>query len=318
MKRLLALLLALCLICGCSAKPVTAQGFAMDTILSVSLYQGGSQALAQEALSLADEAEARLSCHREGTEISRLNQEGSATLSPETAELLAFCLDMYAASSGALDIGLGGVSALWDFSAEQPSLPEESALLETLSHAGADGLRLDGNEATLLDPCMQLDLGAVAKGALADDMAALLRERGVTSFLLNLGGCLYLSGGKDGEPFRVGVEDPRQSGSMLGVLYLTEGAVSTSSGAQRGFTLDGVRYHHILDPKTGYPADAGLLSVTVVCPSGLLADALSTACFVLGEEGAAALLAQFPQASALLLLEDGSLRVLGSLDFEPA
>ena len=96
------------------------------------------------------------------------------------------------------------------------------------------------------------------------------------------------------------------------------GAVSASSGAQRGFTLDGVRYHHILDPKTGYPADAGLLSVTVVCPSGLLADALSTACFVLGEEGAAALLAQFPQASALLLLEDGSLRVLGSLDFEPA
>ena len=88
MKRLLALLLALFLLCGCSAKPVTAQGFAMDTILSVSLYQGGSQALAQEALSLADEAEARLSCHREGTEISRLNQEGSATLSPETAELL--------------------------------------------------------------------------------------------------------------------------------------------------------------------------------------------------------------------------------------
>lgn len=165
---------------------------------------------------------------------------------------------------------------------------------------------------------MQLDLGAVAKGALADDMAALLRERGVTSFLLNLGGCLYLSGGKDGEPFRVGVEDPRQSGSMLGVLYLTEGAVSTSSGAQRGFTLDGVRYHHILDPKTGYPADAR----AAVGDRGLSQRPVGRRAFHrllrAGRGGRRRAAGAIPQASALLLLEDGSLRVLGSLDFEPA
>ncbi len=317
MKRSCALLLFLCLLLsGCKAQTAEAQGFAFDTILTVRLF-GGGEALAQEALSLADAAERRLSCHLDGTEIAALNAGGEVTLSASTADLLALSLDVYDKSGGALDIGLGGVSALWDFKSVPPALPDEDALEEALSHAGADKLALDGARAHLTDPQAQIDLGAVAKGALADEMAAFLTEEGVSSFLLDLGGCICVRGGKDGAPFRIGVEDPRDGG-ILGVVSLQSGVASTSSGAQRGFTLDGKRYHHILDPSTGYPAEAGLLSVTVFSDSGALADALSTACFVLGEEGAAELLALYPGTSALLLTDKGETRIIGEVAFTPS
>jgi len=311
-------LLSVLILGGCVRKPVSAEGFALDTILRVTLYDGDGS-LALSALALADETESRLSCHRAGTEISALNQSGSAVLSKETADLLRRCLSVYEQSGGALDIGLGAVSALWDFTAETPALPDEDALAEALAHAGADKLTLTGSTARLSDPNMQVDLGAAAKGELADDMAAFLRENGCRSFLLNLGGSLYASGGKDGAPFVFGIEDPRKAGSLLGTLRLTDGAVATSSSAQRGFTINGVRYHHILDPETGRPADAGVLSATVVCRNGLDADLLSTACYVLGAEGAKALLAEhYPDASAILLLDDGTIETVGRADFVPA
>ncbi len=319
MKRALAFFLLLALLLGgCAEKPVSAEGFALDTILRVTLYDG-EESLALSALALADEMEARLSCHRAGTEISELNQSGSAALSKETADLLRRCLSVYAQSGGALDIGLGAVSTLWDFTAETPTLPDEDALADALAHAGADKLSLSGNTARLADPNMQVDLGAAAKGELADNMAAYLRENGCRSFLLNLGGSLYASGGKNGAPFVFGIEDPRKAGSLLGTLRLTDGAVATSSSAQRGFTLNGVRYHHILDPKTGWPAQAGVLSATVVCENGLDADLLSTACYVLGAEGAKALLTKhYPNAAAILLLDDGTIETIGQADFVPA
>ena len=131
------------------------------------------------------------------------------------------------------------------------------------------------------------DLGAVAKGFAAREAEAAIRDAGGTSAMLDLGGNVTVIGAKeDGSPWRVAVKDPRDTGSYLCVLALTDVTLSTSGGYERYFEEDGVRYHHIIDPETGYPADSGLLSVTVVSADHLLADALSTALFVAGPEEA--------------------------------
>ena len=162
-----------------------------------------------------------------------------------------------------------------------------------------------------LPPGMQLDLGAVGKGIACDRVRAYLNSRPqITGAVVAVGGSVVTYGQKpDGSPWKVAIVHPREEGNYLGVLSLTgEQFVSTSGDYERYVTVDGVRYHHILDPATGYPARSGLCSVTIVCGSGLLADALSTACFVLGSEQGLDLAKSYG-AEALLVEEDGTLRM---------
>lgn len=218
-------------------------------------------------------------------------------------------------SGGALDVTLGSLSRLWNLDELAVSaadgevhIPDYGQIQSALENTGFEQVRL--SEGTLTLPAgMQLDLGAVGKGVACDRVSAYLHSRPqVTGAVVAVGGSVVTYGKKpDNSPWKVAVMHPREEGNYLGVLTLTgEHYISTSGDYERYVMVDGVRYHHILDPSTGYPARSGLCSVTIVCDSGLQADALSTACFVLGAERGLALAEKYG-AEALFVDEDGVL-----------
>ena len=289
-RRGLCLAAALALLTGCVPSPQVRPAaerafFAMDTVMTLRLYEGGDEALLDEAEARVRELEALWSVTDEGSEIYALNRDGEAELSRSTADLLGGALDLCERTGGALDVSVYPVLRAWGFTTGEYAVPGEEAIAALLPLVDYTQVELNGSTASLPDG-MEIDLGSVAKGRTGDQLSALLREQGVTSALLDLGGNIQTIGAKpDGSPWRVGVRDPGGGGN-IGVVQVTDMAVVTSGGYERYFEQDGVRYWHILDPKTGRPARSGLASVTVVGESGLLCDALSTALFVMGREEA--------------------------------
>ena len=319
--RLCALLLALLLaLPGCApAQPLERTFFAMDTVMTLRLYQGGDGSLLDRAEARVRELEAQWSVTEENSEICALNRGGRAELSPETAELLGAALDMCRRTDGALDISTYPVLRAWGFTTGEYSVPGGEAIAALLPLVDYGRVALEAGAAAL-PPGMEIDLGSVAKGYTGDALAALLKQGGADSALLDLGGNIQAVGSKpDGSPWRVAIRDPAGDGN-IGVVEVADQAVVTSGGYERYFEEDGVRYWHIIDPATGWPARSGLASVTVVGESGLLCDGLSTALFVMGREGALEHWRQHRDFEAVLVSEDGSVTITAGLEerFTPA
>ena len=293
MKRLAALGLALVLLAGCAPAPAQAVPaaestfFAMDTVMTLRLYEGEDETLLDQAEDRVKELEALLSVTDPDSEIYALNHTGTAELSPETADLLDTALGMCERTGGALDISIYPILRAWGFTTGEYSVPGEEAIAALLPLVDYTKVEHGGRSAALPEG-MEIDLGSVAKGYTGDVLAGYLKENGVTSALLDLGGNIQAVGAKpDGSPWRIGIRDPEGDGN-IGVVEVIDQAVITSGGYERYFEEDGVRYWHILDPKTGAPARSGLVSVTVIGDSGTVCDALSTALFVMGREKAVA------------------------------
>ena len=326
MKRLISLLLALLLLGGCApapAQPATERTFfAMDTVMTLRLFSGGEEELLAQAEAQVREMEALWSVTDGDSEIYALNHRGTAELSPRTAELLARALELCGRTGGALDLSIYPVLRAWGFTTGEYAIPDEAALAALLPLVDYRRISLDGTSAALAEG-MEIDLGSVANGCAGDMLAAFLREKGVTSATLDLGGNIQTVGARpDGSPWRIGVRDPAGEGN-LGTVEVIDRAVVTSGGYERYFEQDGARYWHILDPATGAPARSGLASVTVVGGSGLVCDALSTALFVLGREGALDFWQENGQAldfELVLVGEDGSVTCTAGLEaaFTPA
>ena len=321
-KRMFAFLLAplLLLPYGCApAQPLERTFFAMDTVMTLRLYEGGDENTLDQAEARVRELEAQWSVTEENSEICALNRGGRAELSPETAELLGAALDMCRRTDGALDISTYPVLRAWGFTTGEYSVPGGEAIAALLPLVDYGRVALEAGAAAL-PPGMEIDLGSVAKGYTGDALAALLKQGGAASALLDLGGNIQAVGSKpDGSPWRVAVRDPAGDGSV-GVVEVVDQAVVTSGGYERYFEEDGVRYWHIIDPATGWPARSGLTSVTVVGESGLLCDGLSTALFVMGREGALEHWRQHRDFEAVLVSEDGSVTITAGLEgrFTPA
>ncbi|MDE6280512.1 MAG: FAD:protein FMN transferase [Oscillospiraceae bacterium] len=320
MRRLFALCLAFILLAGCApaqARP-TAEDifFAMDTVMTLRLYEGGDEALLDEAEDRVKELEALWSVTDEGSEIYALNRDGAAELSPETADLLATALGMCERTNGALDISIYPVLRAWGFTTGEYSIPTEAELAALLPLVDYAKVEWDGVRAALPEG-MEIDLGSVAKGYTGDELSHLMKENGVTSAMLDLGGNIQTVGAKpDGSPWRVGIRDPERDGN-LGVVEIIDQAVVTSGGYERYFEENGVRYWHILDPKTGSPARSGLVSVTVVGDCGAVCDALSTALFVMGRERAVDFWLRHGSElgfELVLVEEDGSVTITKGLE----
>lgn len=275
-------------------KSVNQSDIAMGTIVSASIYTTGSEEkgtqLASDIFSKLKEIEKNYISWRESeSEIAAVNESAGNSagvkITGKMEEFLIHTLEIAQKSNGALDPTIGEVSRLWDIDGENPRVPTEEEINALLKKDGYKNV-ICSNQKVQLEKNTSIDLGAVGKGIGCDEAKVLLEQQGnVTGAVISVGGSILTYGEKeDGSPWSVAVTDPLHSGeSYMGVLTLEgENYVSTSGNYEKYFEQDGVRYHHILNPSTGYPAESGLISVTVVTDNGLLSDGLSTACFVLG------------------------------------
>ena len=311
-KRLLALLLAALTAlsltaCGAEEQPVTSQIFAMDTVMDFAVYGENAQAALTAASQEINALEQRLSRTRAGSEISTLNETGSAELSDETVQLLQSALALSDETGGAFDITIAPLVTAWGITSDTPRVPSQEEIASLLPLVGSEHVHIDGNRGTLDAGC-SVDLGGIAKGYASDRVAQIFREQGVTG-TASLGGNVYVSGKKsDGSAWRVAVRDPQNTDDYAAVLALEDVFAITSGGYQRNFTAsDGTVYQHILNPKTGCPVQSDLLSVTIVSDSGTLADACSTALYVMGEQEAVNFWRQTGGFEMVLITADGRL-----------
>lgn len=279
------LLTLLLLLSACGAKkPAELSFLAMDTYVELKAYGENGD----EFLSLANEETLRLetlcSAHSEKSALYRLNS-GENVRDPELEELIARALDISRETGGAFDPTLLPLSRLWGFGGGSVTLPEDGEISLALESAGYEKVSFSASGAVELNGT-QLDLGGIAKGLAADSFADLARETGVESAFGSFGGTVCAVGTKPGgDKWKVALRDPLSDG-FAAVIEVDSACVSTSGAYERYFTYQGKLYHHILDPKSGRPAESDLLSVTVADPSGTRADALSTALFVMGEDRA--------------------------------
>lgn len=262
--------------------------FAMDTYMSLTAYGDNAEAALDKASERIMELESLLAVNSEKSDVWKINNSNGNTvqISDDTAEIISSAIE-YGDSTGTLDITIYPVLKEWGFTAKDYKIPDDGRLTELLENVDYSNIKLDGNNISIPENYM-IDLGAVAKGYTGDEVIAELRENGVESAIISLGGNVQALGLKpDGSQWNVSVIDPFMPDSSMCVVSVGEKAVVTSGSYERYFTGDnGKNYWHIIDKTDGYPADNGLVSVTIIGDSGIMCDALSTALFIAGTEKA--------------------------------
>ena len=291
--------------------------FAMDTYMTVTAYGEKAQDAVDAAEAEIERLDTLLSTGNADSEIVKLNEQKSATLSEDGGYLVKRALELNKETDGAFDIAIYPVMEAWGFPIQNFRVPSADELTGLLKHVDAAKISYDKDtrEISFEDDQMKIDLGGIAKGYTSSRIMDIFKENGITSGLVNLGGNVQALGTKtDGSNWRVAVQSPDDTEDYLGVLSIRDKAVITSGGYERYFEQDGVTYHHIIDPKTGYPAENGLVSVTIVSSDGTLADGLSTSLFIMGEEKAAEFWkAHSNEFEAIFATDDGTIYVTEGL-----
>lgn len=336
-----SLCLAVCLTAcgGSSPEPVSQDGYYLDTICSVSVYRmkagDGSvkaasgmkdeaNAAIEEAFAECRELEALLSRTRADSDVSRINDaKGEWTeVSGQTAEVIRKGIEYSELSGGDFDITVGGLTEQWDFHAPEgeAKLPDEKALAEAAKHVDYRKIETEGNRIRLADPESRLDLGGIAKGYIGDRMTEVLEQRGVVSATINLGGNVICIGSKtDDEDFVIGVETPFSDRTeIIGKIRARDSTLVTSGVYERKIEVGGRVYHHILDTKTGWPAETDLDAVTLIADKGRSADidALSTTCLIKGSQEGKKFIEGLDGIEAVFVLSDGSILTTDGAGFE--
>ena len=311
-----AMLSALLFLTGCSAEsspePVQGTFFAMDTMMDFTIY--GESGLINQSESLIASLESLVSVTDADSELYAINQTGSGMLTEEASSLMKQALEICRRTDGALDLSIYPIVRAWGFTTGSYQVPDEAEIQALLPLVDYRKIQYDAATGTVTLPeGMEIDLGSVAKGYAGQLAAQMLREHGVQSALLNLGGNVQTVGAKpDGSPWQIGIKDPQGEDAMM-VLSVEDQAVVTSGGYERYFEQDGQTYWHIMDPSTGHPADSGLISVTIVGDEGVVCDGLSTALFVMGLEKAADLWAQSGDFEAVFVTAFGEVYITEGL-----
>ena len=300
------------LLAGCQEKnqKVEKTGFYFNTVVSITLYGPEASEQIEECFRICEQLEQSLSRTINTSEISAINNRPAGTkqmeLGEDTAAILRAGLFFSEISGGAFDITIAPISSLWDFTAEKPQVPSKEQIEDALSSVDYRNLHLDGNTLTFSSDTVQVDPGAIAKGYIADRLNEYLNSQGVKSGYLNLGGNVLCIGSKpDGSSYRIGLQKPfgEQNEAVL-VLSVQDKSIVTSGVYERCFTSDGVFYHHLLNPNTGYPFQNGLLSITIISDSSTDGDGYSTTCFALGLEEGMKLVNRTEGLEAIFITED--------------
>lgn len=283
--------------------------FAMDTYMTFTAYGMDAEAAVLAAEDKIRELEALWSVTDENSDIYAVNHSAgqTVTIDQKTAELVSFALDMAEKTNGVLEPTIYPVLTAWGFTTGENRIPTEIGLAGLLDKVGYEKVKLNENQIQT-EPGSMIDMGAVGKGYAGDEAAQVLRERGITAALLDIGGNIQAIGTKpDGSDWRVGLKDPF-SGNVLGIFQISDMAVVTSGNYERFFVGDdGKTYGHIVDPATGRPVENGIASVSVIASDGKLCDALSTALFVMGLEQAKEYWRQHKDYEMILIMEDGNI-----------
>ena len=305
MKKLLSiLLLSMLLVCGCgnnhtlleenkaesnsqqNKEKITVDVFAMDTYMSLTAYGSNSEEAVSKAVQEINRLDAMFSVGNEDSDVTKINENGSGEVSEETAFIMNRAMQVSEKTNGAFDITIYPLMELWGFTTKNYRVPESNEIAEALKSVSYTNVSVNGQQVALTGGS-SIDLGGIAKGYTSSRVIQIMKDCGIEHAIVNLGGNVQVLGTKtDGSDWRVAIQNPASENSYLGILSTADKAVITSGGYERYFEQDGQVYHHIIDPQTGYPSDSDLTSVTIVCSDGTIADALSTALFVKGLDGA--------------------------------
>jgi thiamine biosynthesis lipoprotein len=298
--------------CGGEYTSIKESRIVMGTVVEITVaHPDGEHARAamEAAFSEFERIDRLLSGYEEASEVTRINREGrlaEVEVGGELLRLLKKSLEISRLSDGAFDVTIGPVMKLWNFD-EGGTVPSSAEVAAVLASVGFDKVSLNAERRTvrLLAEGGAIDMGGIGKGYAVDLAAARLREKGVDNAIIDAGGDLKLLGRKPGKDFwRIGVRHPRDAARLLVSLDLAETAVVTSGDYERFFVAEERRYHHLLDPRTGYPASS-CQSATVIAPDAVDADAYATAVFVLGPEKGMALLRSLPGVEGIVVDSDG-------------
>lgn len=310
MKTFKALLVCLLIIslCSCSVQKgdISKSDTLLDTLVTIKLYNSNDQKTLNNCFKLIKKYEKIFSATLKSAELYQLNANQTTkpiTISQDLATLIQVGIKTNHLNPG-FDITIRPVSSLWDFKSNNPSLPNQNELVDALKHVGSDKIVLRGHTLIKKDPFVQIDLGALAKGYIADKLKDYLLSKQVNSAIIDLGGNILCVGDKAGDSFKIAVQKPFST-NTLKTLNIKDKSVVTSGSYERYFKLDGKLYHHILNPQTGYPYSSDIVSITIISNKSQDGDALSTLGFIMGRQKAIKYLNSLKNTDAIIVDNKG-------------
>jgi thiamine biosynthesis lipoprotein len=299
---------------------ITEPGFMMDTYVILTIHGYAPEGIVEKAFDLIEKLENLMSITIENSDVHRINNSGGepVTVDPRTIDVIQLAMEFGELSGGLFDITTGRLTRLWNFS-ESREIPDENSLFEAQQTVDFRQIIISEHEniVTLANPEAWIDLGAIAKGYIADRVAELLAENGVTSALIDMGGDIIALGSRgDGSPWRLAIRNPFDHHSMpfAATIEVSNVAVISSGTYERSFEIDGIRYHHILDPRTGNPARSDIVSATIIAQNGIIGEGLSTMAILKGSEEITEILTNhYGFIGAVLILQDGEILEIGDV-----
>lgn len=329
-KTILLLVLCMCIIipqtgCG-SEEPVSENRFCLDTICRITVYdmkKSQAEDVIAQAFDCIKQYEDMLSKTVKGSDVYRINEAGGkpVSVSRQTLEVIEKGLEYGKLSDGMFDITIGAVTDLWDFTGDNPQVPDADKLKEAVKTVDYKKVRIEGDKVQLKNPAARLDLGGIAKGYIADRVTEVMEKAGTEKAIINLGGNIVTIGEKgDGQPWKIGVERPYSDRSeILGSVEMSDGTIVTSGVYERYFESGGKLYHHVLSPETGYPIENNLDAVSIKGQKGQSADCdvLGTVCLMLGTEKSRELLKGMDGIQAAFVDKDDAITEVNGMKIVP-
>lgn len=293
--------------------------FALGTINSITAFGVNCEEALSSACQRVIEIDNRMSVFKENSDVTKINRNAgieAQKINTDTFDVLKRALEISKTSDGAFDITIRPLTALWGFGTKHNFIPDSIDIKKTLGLVDHRELGLDekSNTAYLKSKGQAIDLGGIAKGYAADEVKRVLQQYDIENALINLGGNIVAMGyNQTGTPWRIGIQNPLSNrGQSVGTIAAVNKTVVTSGSNEQFFIKDGVRYHHIIEPRTGYPANTGILSVTAICESSIDADALTTALFIMGADKAISFLEDF-NAEAIFIMQNSDIFITKGL-----
>ncbi len=313
---------------GCGKKEYSRVEFLMDTVVEIKVYHR-SKAEAEEAIDSSMEemrrVEQKMSLFLPGSEVSRINEqallkkakgsllaEGWTPVSDELFSLLGESVRLSELTKGCFDITIYPLWRIWKFEGENLEVPDKEEIEKELQLVDYKNIVIENGKIKFVKKYMGIDLGGIAKGYAVDAAVSVLKKKNITSAMVNAGGDMYVLGRKQGKPWRIGIRHSRREGEILGTIKVEDKAIVTSGDYERFFFSEGKKYHHIINPKTGYPADE-CQSVTIVAEEATFADGLATGIFVLGPREGMALIENLEGVEGVIVNKEGDISVSSGL-----